>query len=141
MRLVLDTSVLVAAFRSPAGASRHLLRLVPQNRFQIVATSALFFEYETVLKRSVHVDVHGFSDEEIDRFLLLLAGYVDKPTIYYQWRPQLNDPDDELVLEAAISGQADAVITHNIADFLPAANHFGIQVVTPGSILKARFRP
>jgi len=118
-----------------------VLDLVLQGQIEVVATSTLYFEYETVLKRSVHAEVHGFSDAEIDRFLLLFAGFVERPTIHFQWRPQLADPDDELVLEAAISGHADAIITHNISDFLPAANKFGIQVLVPGSILKMRFWP
>ena len=59
--------------------------------------------------------------------------------IYFQWRPQLRDADDELVLEAAINGLADALVTHNVRDFLPAANNFGIQVITPGRLIKERF--
>jgi putative PIN family toxin of toxin-antitoxin system len=139
VRLVLDTSVLVAAFRSPTGASRRLLNLALQRRFEVVATASLYFEYETVLKRSVHAEVHGYTDAEIDRFLLLFAGFVEKPVIYFQVRPQLYDPDDEQVLDAAVSGHAEAIITHNVSDFLPAAKDFGIQVMTPGSILKERF--
>ncbi len=139
VRLVLDTSVLVAAFRSPNGGSRRLLNLALQLRFEVIATANLYFEYETVLKRSVHAQVHGYSDAEIDRFLLLFAGFVKKPKVYYQVRPQLSDPEDEMVLDAAVSGHAEAIVTHNISDFLPAANDFGIQVATPGRILKERF--
>ena len=139
MRLVLDTSVIVSAFRSRNGGSRRLLNLALQRRFDVIATPNLYFEYETVLKRSIHAEVHGYSDDQIDRFLLLFAGLVEKPKVYYQVRPQLPDPDDEKVLDAAVSGQAEAIVTHNLSDFLPAAKYFGIQVVTPGSILKERF--
>jgi predicted nucleic acid-binding protein len=70
----------------------------------------------------------------------LAAVYSNYSTkIYFQWRPQLRDADDELVLEAAINGLADALVTHNVRDFLPAANNFGIQVITPGHIIKERF--
>jgi len=126
VRLVLDTSVLVAAFRSRNGGSRRLLNLALQRRFEVIATPGLYFEYETVLKRPVHAAVHGFSHAAIDRFLLLFAGFVEKPNIYYQVRPQLSDPGDEKVLDSAVSGQAEAIITYNLSDFLPATNDFGI---------------
>jgi predicted nucleic acid-binding protein len=55
--------------------------------------------------------------------------------------PQLQDANDEMVLEAAINGRADAIVTHNVRDFLPAAHHFGIEVLTPGRIIKERLTP
>jgi putative PIN family toxin of toxin-antitoxin system len=140
VRLVLDTSVLVAAFRSRTGGSRRLLNFALQRRFYVIATTNLYFEYETVLKRSVHAEVHRYTDDEIDRFLLVFSGFVEKPTIHFQVRPQLFDPNDEMVLDAAVNGRAEAIVTHNVSDFLPAAKDFGIQVMTPGSILKERFR-
>ncbi len=82
--------------------------------------------------------MHRLTEAEIDRFLLLFAGFTDKSKTYYQYRPQLSDPDDERVLDAAISGHAQAIVTHNTSDFLPAAADFGIQVVTPASILQER---
>jgi hypothetical protein len=36
------------------------------------------------------------------------------------WRPQLADPADELVLEAAVNGRASAIVTHNVPDSLKA---------------------
>ncbi len=140
VRLVLDTSVLVAAFRSRHGASRRIVDLILQRQVEAVVSPALFFEYEMVLKRSVHSEVHGYTESEIDRFLVLFAGFTEKTKRYYQYRPQLSDPDDECVLEAAISGQAQAIVTYNTSDFLPVAAHFGIQVATPGDILRRGVR-
>ena len=56
--------------------------------------------------------------------------------VHFQWRPQLGDPADEMVLEAAINGHADALVTHNISDFATAAVRFGLRVLTPGTLLK-----
>jgi putative PIN family toxin of toxin-antitoxin system len=141
VRLVLDTSVLVAAFRSSTGASRTLLRLLAQRRFQLVASSALYLEYEAILTRPEQIAVHGVSPHNISRFLLDTAYFTDQVRVYFHYRPQLNDPNDEMVLEAAINGRADAIVTHNLRDFLPAARHFGIEVLTPGSIIKQRLKP
>jgi putative PIN family toxin of toxin-antitoxin system len=140
VRLVLDTSVLVAAFRSPRGASAALLRLAAKNRFTMLATPALFAEYEDVLSRSEHVLVHQLSSQELEDALNELASLVHEVRLAYDWRPQLADPDDEKVLDAAINGFADAIVTHNLRHFTPASARFGIAVVTPGIIMKERFR-
>ena len=50
-RVVLDTSVIVAGLRSRLGASNRLLELVAEERLVPLVTTALFLEYEEVLKR------------------------------------------------------------------------------------------
>ena len=56
--------------------------------------------------------------------------------IRFLWRPQLQDPGDEMVLEAAINGHAEAIVTHNRRDFVPAAGRFGIEVLSPADALE-----
>jgi predicted nucleic acid-binding protein len=46
------------------------------------------------------------------------------------------DPNDEMVLEAAINGQADALVTYNVADFAGIAERFRIEVMHPADLLK-----
>jgi putative PIN family toxin of toxin-antitoxin system len=138
VRVVLDTSVLVAAFRSHSGASRRLLEMIPERRFELVASSALFLEYEAVLTRPDQVAVHGKSCADIGSFLVATSDFTEQIRIHFTYRPQLHDPKDEMVLEAAINGRADALVTHNVRDFLPAAARFGIEVLTPGSIIQER---
>jgi len=140
VRLVLDTSVLVAAFRSRTGASRRLLTLLSQQRFELVASSALYLEYEEVLTRPEQVAVHGVSVQNVERFLLAVSDFTEQVRVYYSYRPQLRDANDEMVLEAAIHGRADAIVTHNVKDFLPASGRFGIEVLTPGSIIRTRLK-
>jgi putative PIN family toxin of toxin-antitoxin system len=140
VRLVLDTCIIVAAFRSPTGASRRLLRLVPQRSFQLVATPALYLEYEAVLTRPEQVAIHGLPPPRIDEFLLYLAAFIENARINRGYRPQLRDPHDEMVLEAAMNGSADAIVTFNVRDFLPGAANFGVEVLTPGFILKERLK-
>ena len=69
-------------------------------------------------------------------FLAAFASASEGIEVHFQWRPQLGDPADEMVLEAAINGHADALVTHHIADFAAAARRFGLRVVTPGQLLK-----
>jgi predicted nucleic acid-binding protein len=132
---------MIAGFRSHSGASQHLLRLLPQRRFQLVASSALYLEYEDFLTRPEQIATHGVSADNVARFLVATATFTDQVRVYFRYRPQLHDANDEMVLEAAINGRADAIVTHNVRDFLPAARRFGIEVLTPGSIIKERLKP
>lgn len=61
---------------------------------------------------------------------------IEPVEVYFQWRPQSADPNDEMVLEAAINGPADALVTHNVADFPGPAERFRISVLRPGDLLK-----
>jgi putative PIN family toxin of toxin-antitoxin system len=140
VRIVLDTSVLVAALRSRLGAGNAILRLVAQKRLVLLATPPLFLEYEDVLKRPEHRLVHGLSSEELDDFLGELAALVEPVELHFRWRPQVHDTNDEMVLEAAINGDADALVTYNTADFSAAAARFSVPVLTPANFLK-RMKP
>ena len=135
MRAVLDTSVIVSAMRSRYGASNRLLQLAYARRFQMLATPALFLEYEGVLGRDEQRAVHGMSPERTIAFLIGIAAIIEPVKVYYRWRPQMQDVDDEMVLDAAINGRADVIVTHNLKDFLTAASRFGLRVVSPASFV------
>jgi len=127
--------VLVSGFRSSAGASYRLLQLARYGRFTALATPALFLEYEDVLSRPEQRNVHGFSLEELGRLMSALAMVMVPVDVYYQWRPQLADADDEMVLEAAINGRADAIVTHNVRDFAGVAGNFKLRILSPAQAL------
>lgn len=136
LRIVLDTSVVVAGLRTRLGAGNAVLRLVAEGRIRILATPPLFLEYEDVLKRPEHRLAHGLTLEEIDEFLAEMAALIEPVEVHFQWRPQTRDPNDEMVLEAAINGEADAVVTYNIADFAEAAERFETSIMRPAELLR-----
>ena len=88
-----------------------------------------------VLKRPEHRLVHGLDLEQIDAVLADLAAMIEPVQFDFLWRPQLRDPDDEMVLETAVNGRADAIITWNVRDFAQAAPRFGIVVLSPQDAL------
>src|SRR5580658_2688025 len=135
LRIVLDTSVVVAGLRTRLGVGNAVLRLVAGRRVTMLATAPLFLEYEEVLKRSEQRLAHGLTPERLDRFLSELAALTEPVEVHFQWRPQIRDASDEMVLEAAINGEADALVTYNIRDFEAAGERFGIPVMRPGELL------
>jgi putative PIN family toxin of toxin-antitoxin system len=136
MVIVLDTNVLVAATLSPFGASFQILTLVPHRRFELLLSVPLMLEYEEVLKRDDMRAKSHLTLEEIDVLLDTLAAVGTPQTLFFQWRPQLPDPDDEMVLELAANGHAAAIVTVNVRHFLPAAWTFGVEVLRPGAFLR-----
>lgn len=88
------------------------------------------------MKRPEHRLAHGLSVEEVDEFLAELAALIEPVEVHFQWRPQGRDPNDEMFLEAAINGRADALVTYNIADFAGIAERFRIAVMRPVELLK-----
>ncbi len=139
-RVVLDSSVVVSAFRSRHGAANAVLKLVASRRIIPLVTPALFLEYEDVLKRPEQRSVTGLSLRDVDHALAALAAAIEPVEVRFVWRPQLSDPDDEMVLEAAVNGRADALVTHNLKDFAAVAPKFDLVVVPPADLLR-RMRP
>jgi putative PIN family toxin of toxin-antitoxin system len=136
LKIVLDTSVVVAGLRTRLGAGNAVLHLVAERRVRLLATPPLFLEYEDVLKRPEHRLAHGLTPLEIDEFLAEVAALIEPVEVHFQWRPQTRDPNDEMVLEAAINGRADAIVTYNVADFAEAGARFEIAILRPPELLK-----
>ncbi|MDO5625831.1 MAG: putative toxin-antitoxin system toxin component, PIN family [Pseudomonadota bacterium] len=140
MRFVLDTNVLVAALRSPAGLSAELLRRVVLGHVPVACSVPLFMEYEAVLLRSEQLVAAELCASDVTNVLDVLAGVLHPVDIHYLWRPQLRDADDDMVLELAVNaqrlGQAVGIVTFNQRDFLPQAGHFGVCVLSPRQALQ-----
>lgn len=127
---------MVAAVRSDRGASRALLVAALEQRYAVVASVPLMLEYESVLTRPEHLAAAGISAADVDVLLDALALVVEPIRISYLWRPLLPDAGDDLVLETAVNGRADAIVTFNRRDFEPVAARFGIEILTPGEAVR-----
>lgn len=139
MRLVLDTDVVLSGLRSSTGASRVLLLAVRERAIRPLATVAMMLEYEAVLKRPQHLAATHLEVEEVDAFLDNLAQFAEPVVPHYSYRPTIRDPDDELLIAAAVNGRADAIVSFNASDLKPAdpkQGELGIPVCAPGEILR-----
>jgi len=133
MRIVLDTSVLVAAARSRRGASFSLLSNLPDRRFEIALSVALYTEWQAVLTRPEHLPP-GLGVEDVLGYLRYLTSIAHLQDVYYLWRPFLRDPNDDMVLECAAASGSQYLVTHNMRDF-QRIGELGITPMTPASFL------
>lgn len=136
MRVVLDTDVVVAAFRSERGASRQLLLEALDGRYTLLVSTTLWLEYEAVLTRPSQLTAMRMTAREVRDALAALATVAEQVLVHYLWRPVLTDPADEHVLEAAMNGRADLLVTFNQEDFAEASETFQIDIVTPAVALR-----
>jgi len=132
MLVVLDSSVLVAALRSRQGASFRLLELLRDEQFEIAVSVPLVLEYETVLVQ--HAVELGLSREAAIGVVDFLCDVAHRQDIHFLWRPSLPDPQDEFVLELAVAANCEAIITHNVRDFV-GAKKFKPKALTPSAFL------
>jgi len=133
---VLDTDVLVAASRSRGGASWQLVDRALSREFRLLLSVPLVLEYEAVLRREEHRKVHGLSVPEVDEVINSLISVADSVQIRFLWRPLLSDPTDDMVLETAVNGRADLLVTFNQDDFAAAAKGFAVKIVRPSEALR-----
>jgi len=117
--------------RSPTGASAELLRLARRGKVVLLATVTLAVEYEAVCTKAEHRIAAGLSEEEVGIFLDAMVALAEPVKTHYLWRPQLRDPGDEMVLEAAVNGRAEALVTFNVRDYGNTPARFGIDVMLP----------
>ena len=139
MRVVLDTDVLVSALRSRTGASHRILLTALDGGLTLLASVAIFLEYEDVLTRPGHLTAAGYTRAKMRDFLHALSGIVVPVVSHYQWRPSIRDPDDEMFVEAAINGQADAIVTFNRKDYRALGSLLlpeSLVILRPGELLR-----
>jgi putative PIN family toxin of toxin-antitoxin system len=132
-RVILDTNVILAAMRSQTGASHRLLLNIGHSRWQSVVTPALMYEYEEVARRPGSAP--RLSPQDITDILDLIYQQSHRQLVWFSWRPLSSDPGDDAILEAAIAGGCDFVVSFN-ERHLRIAREFGIEVLKPAELLK-----
>jgi len=132
MKIVIDTNVLFTALNSNQGASYKLVSMIPSKKFSIALSVPLIIEYEAVLRRGKLPP--NITDKDVTDFIDFICQVGEEQDIFFLWRPFLPDPFDDLVLEVAVAGDCDAIITYNKKHFIKVKN-FGLRVLTPKELL------
>ena len=106
---------------------RLLYRLsVSSQRDRFALKGAMLFAVRTTdsIRLVRGLDLPGFGDSGVDALRDAFRDIMGTPVA-----------DDEMVLEAALNGEAEAIVTHNVRDFRPALK-LGLSVATPGEIVR-----
>ena len=110
MKVVLDTNIFVSALKSNKGASFAIISQLPSDKFQIALTIPLYLEYQDVLTRPEHMS-GASTKEEILAFLRYICSIAHRQQVFFLWRPWINDPKDDMVLESAVASQSRYIVT------------------------------
>lgn len=127
---MLDTEVVVAAMRSPRGASAKLLRRIRTGTATMLLSVPLTLEYETTCLLAEHRLASGLSVSEVRVFVDRLISMSEPVQLYFRWLPQPSDTRDEMVLEAAVNGRAQSIVAFDEGNLAG----FGIEVIRPGEV-------
>ena len=122
--------------RSPSGASSALLTLLDSGAGTLLLSVSLVLEYESVCLRAEHRIETGLTSMEVVKAINALVGLAEPVEIHFRWRPQLRDACDEMVLETAVNGRADYLVTFNARDYGSAPGRFAIEVVSPAEAIR-----
>jgi predicted nucleic acid-binding protein len=130
----MDTNVIVAGLRSSRGASFRVLRGVRHRAVRPVVTVPVFLEYEDVLRRPGLLPSH-MPGPAVLAFLNSFLSLAECREVHFRWRPWLEDPKDDSLLEAAFSAGGIPIVTHNLRHFR-AAGRLGIRIMTPNHLVR-----
>jgi predicted nucleic acid-binding protein len=126
--------------RSPSGASAAILRAARNGRATLLMGVPLGMEYEALGSELEHRLAAGLSEREVEIFLDAVLAMAEPVKTHFLWRPQLRDAGDEMVLEAAVNGRANALVTFNVRDFGTVPTRFGIELMVPREAI-GRIKP
>jgi len=136
MKVVIDTSVWISALIKKESAARELLRLVFTDKVFPQMSEALFYEYEAVMKRKKIQKLTPLTTEEQEQLFYAYLSSCKWNEIYYMWRPNLKDENDNFIVELAVASGVEYIITYNIKDFQNPELIFKHKVITPEQFIK-----
>ncbi len=137
VRIVIDTNVLVSAILSPGGASREVLRRCLTGKTQPLISNALFLEYEDVLSRKELFETAPIGPDDRAHLLDAVLSMCQWINITFLWRPNLPDESDNHLVELAVAGNAEWIVTGNVKDLATGELLFeGFRVATPAQWLR-----
>ncbi len=135
-RIVLDTNIFVGACLSK-GSSNQLVALCLRGDALPLMGAALLAEYEDVIARPTLFEGCRLSLEERQALLDIFLASCEWTRIYYSWRPNLPDEADNHLIELAVAGDAQYVVTRNLKDVARMELRFpNLRIASPEDFLQ-----
>lgn len=141
-RIVMDTNVFIAAMLSPSGENRDTLRACLDGRTNPLMGAALFHEYEDVMRRVNPMQRSPLQPHDRQTLFEAFLSVCEWVKVYFLWRPNLPDEGDNHLVELAMAGGADTIVTNNVRDLREGELSFpSLQILTPAEYLKTQIDP
>ena len=136
-KVVIDTSVMISALIGKRGASREVIRRCLTGRYLPLISNSLFQEYEDVSSRRRVREACPLAAGQIRDLLNSFYSVCSWVPIYYLWRPNLKDEDDNFLIELALAGNSRIIVTNNVKDLEAAELKFDdLRILKPQQILR-----
>ena len=136
-KVVIDTSVMISALIGKRGASREVIRCCLTGKYLPLISNPLFQEFEDVSSRKVVRESCPLRTEEIRDLLTAFYSVCSWVPIYYLWRPNLHDEGDNFLIELALAGNSQAIVTNNVKDLQAAELKFDdLRILKPQQLLR-----
>ena len=136
MRVVIDTNVFVGACMG-GGASNAVVRACLEHRLVPLMGVALLTEFEATLSRDELFAGSRLDAAERSMLLDTFLALCEWTRVYFLWRPNLKDESDNHLIELAVAGDADVVVTRNLRDLRGAELRFEpLRILSPEDFLK-----
>ena len=138
IKIVVDTSVFISALIGSTGSSRELIRRCLKGEYQPLMGNALLLEYESVMQRKEIISQCSLTNTEIYTLLVSFINVSQWISIYYLWRPNLKDEANNHLIELAVAGNAQIIVTKNVKDFRNAELVFpNLSILKPEEIIRS----
>lgn len=130
LRAVLDTNVFVSGLKSQKTPPGQILYGWKKKQFTLITSPQLIAEIQEVLMRLPILDLLRQTPDEVRELIKILV----HKTIITEGKLEADvlkiDPDDNMVLAAALEGQATHLVTGNTKHF-PFKEYKGVKIVKP----------
>jgi uncharacterized protein len=131
-RIVVDTNVFIAAILSPAGENREVVRACLLGEARPLMGAALFHEYEDLLGRSALMAKCKLGVRDREALFAAFLSIAEWVKVYFLWRPNLPDEADNHLIELALAGSAETIVTNNLKDLRQGELRFpGLNIQSP----------
>jgi putative PIN family toxin of toxin-antitoxin system len=138
VRIVFDTASFITALRSSDGSAGEVLRLILGRKLVPLMDHKLGLEYRDVALRPEQLQAFGLSTVEVFTVIEAIEALAESVKVVVRHGPLSPDPNDDMILDIAINGKAEALVTKNTKDFKSAGKQYGLPVLTPRELLMQR---
>lgn len=135
MRVVVDTNTVISGIARAVGNPYQILELWRQGAIELLSSTATVTELERVLTYPRVRKLHQLSDEQMKRFVALYRTQTTHVVVNFALAAVESDPDDNMIIELAVAGNARYIVTGDKKHLLPLGRYRGIEIVSPATFL------